>query len=469
MTRLKSDEILSEWLAVADRARQPHQAPRRATTRIRLPIGMAAVAAVVVIVAVVGSRVVAPAVGPGDSASASPSATVAQPSATTPPSSVPSAEASPTPGASPATFTTAGVASNWQGFTWSTLPAESPLLLADPGLRVIPWRGGYVACGTTGGAMAGFLWTSADGLTWRSVTDIVAQRIQAAVSPTGLVAIAGSLDNPLLLNTVWTSTDGLAWHNAGTASGIGSIDSIAGTSAGLVATGHTLVGTAKFATSQFSVAFSTDGLRWTPVTIASGLAWDYVGPAVQSGNGRFFLMGGYTGGTASDTRPLLASLTQPGRYGSGILGATMAGTGGLWWSDDGRTWTKSKFGGYYVTQIQFGRDGMLMWTSDRMIPGGGPDLESSIDGGKTWTKEPTFNPLGAAPTTNVGEGAGITSPDGVFGSNGTYLLAVKSNGKAWVSSDGKTWTSIAWDGPLSNSMLVLPRGVVVDGKYGAAK
>jgi hypothetical protein len=462
MTRLKSDEILSEWLAVADRARQPHQAPRPATTRTRLPIGMAALAAVVVIVAVVGSRVVAPTVGPGGSASASPSATVAQPSATTPPISVPSTEPSPTPGASPATFTTAGVASNWQGFTWSTLPAESPLLLADPGLRVIPWRGGYVACGTTGGAMAGFLWTSTDGLTWRWVTDIVAQRIQVAVSPTGLVAIAGSLDNPSLPNTVWTSTDGLAWHNAGTASGIGSIDTIAGTSAGLVATGHTVVGTGKFATSQFSVAFSTDGLSWTPVTIASGLAWDYVGPAVQSGNGRFFLMGGYTGGTASGYRPVLASLTQPGRSGSGVLGSTI-GTGGLWWSDDGRTWTSASKTAF-VSQLDFARDGIEMIWSSRAIPGG-TDLQFSSDGGKTWGK--SLDPLGQ---TVCGQGECSTGPDGVIGSNGTYLLAVKSNGKAWVSSDGKTWTSIAWDGSLSTySILVLPRGVVVDGKYGAAK
>jgi hypothetical protein len=72
-----------------------------------------------------------------------------------------------------------------------------------------------------------------------------------------------------------------------------------------------------------------------------------------------------------------------------------------------------------------------------MIPGGGPDLQSSIDGGKTWTIEPTFSPLGAAPTANEGEAAGITSPDGMISSNGSIFLALKSDGQAWTSSDGR--------------------------------
>ncbi|HEX7612460.1 MAG TPA: hypothetical protein VF371_06760, partial [Candidatus Limnocylindrales bacterium] len=393
------------------------------------------------------------------SASASPSATatVAQPSAT------PTPGASPTAGASAATFTTAGAVSNWQGFTWTTLPPDSPILTAIPRIQVIPWRGGYVAYGTTNGGSIGVVWTSADGETWRQVTDIVAPFILMAVSPTGLVAIAEDLSAASPTATVWTSTDGLAWHKAGTASGIGSIDSIAGTSAGLVATGHTVDGTGKFATSQFGVAFSTDGLNWTPVSIQPGLTWsqDY-GPEVQSGNGRFFLMGGYTGGTASDARPLLASLTQPGRYGSGILGATIR-TGGLWWSDDGRTWTRSSDTAY-VAGLDFGQGGIVMHTTEGLVPGG-TGLELSTDGGKSWRK--SNDPLGAVV---CGPRECSTGPDGVISSNGTFFVAVKSNGKAWISYDGQAWTSIGWAGPLSSlSLLVLPRGVVSDGQYGAAK
>jgi hypothetical protein len=365
---------------------------------------------------------------------------------------------------------TPGVASDWKGFSWTQLPNQSPLLTVDDyagALQLVSWTGGFAVRGTMNGGDDSALWTSADGERWTQVTAMVHPNL-AAAGPAGLVVIAGDQSG----QTVWTSSDGKNWRNAGAPIGVDIIDSLAGTTAGLVATGHSVVGSGKFATGVFSVAFSSDGVNWTTQAIEPGIAWDEVGPAVQSGNGRFFLMGGYKAGTASGARPVLASLTQPGRYGSGILGATMSGAGGLWWSGDGRTWTRSKFGGYYGTQIQFGRDGMLMWTSDRMIPGGGPDLQSSIDGGKTWTIEPTFSPLGAAPTANEGEAAGITSPDGMISSNGSIFLALKSDGQAWTSSDGRNWTSIPWAGPLPASgplsLSVLPHGVLLGEMYGAA-
>jgi hypothetical protein len=366
-------------------------------------------------------------------------------------------------------FMTPGVASDWKGFSWTQLPNQSPLLTVDNyagALQLVSWTGGFAVRVTMNGGDDSALWTSPDGEIWTQVTAMVHPGLVAA-GPAGLVVIGDQSSQ-----TVWTSSDGKNWRNAGSPVGLGIIDSLAGTAAGLVATVHSVVGSGKFATGAFSVAFSSDGVNWTTQAIEPGIAWDEIGPVVQSGNGRFFLMGGYTGGTAFGDRPVLASLTQPGRYGPGILGATATGTGGLWWSDDGRTWTRSKFGGYYGTQIEFGRDGMLMSTSDRMVPGGGADLESSIDGGKTWTSESTFSPLGAAPNWNEGEGAGTTGPDGVTGSNGSIFLAVKSNGQAWTSSDGRNWAPIPWAGPLPasgpQSLWVLPRGVVVGTMYGAA-
>jgi hypothetical protein len=50
------------------------------------------------------------------------------------------------------------------------------------------------------------------------------------------------------------------------------------------------------------------------------------------------------------------------------------------------------------------------------------------------------------------------------------FLAVKSDGHAWVSYDGRTWTPISWNGPTADlTFLVLPRGVVIGNTYGAAK
>jgi hypothetical protein len=70
-----------------------------------------------------------------------------------------------------------------------------------------------------------------------------------------------------------------------------------------------------------------------------------------------------------------------------------------------------------------------------------------------------------------GQGECSDGPDGTFASNGTVIVALKSNGATWISYDGKTWTSIADKGPANyfGLVLVLPLGVVVGSSYGAAK
>jgi hypothetical protein len=55
-------------------------------------------------------------------------------------------------------------------------------------------------------------------------------------------------------------------------------------------------------------------------------------------------------------------------------------------------------------------------------------------------------------------------------SNGTSVVAIKCNGKTWLSFDAQHWTPIAGTSPAprTGSFLVLPRGIVVGGEYGAA-
>ena len=266
--------------------------------------------------------------------------------------------------------------------------------------------------------------------------------------------------------TVWTSSDGVAWHDAGAPSGLTSVDSIAGTSAGLVATGHSLSGSGKFAASGSSAAFSTDGVNWTPVAVEGGISWDEVGPRVQSGNGRFFVMGGYTGGLASGSPRRFDLLDSTRAAGSrSLMGSGASGKGGLWWSDDGRTWTST--GDWaYASNIVFGRDGLIAYSSPRLIPGY-VSLSLSTDGGKTWQADKNFEPVGA---TVCGQGECTDGPDGVIDSNSTVFVAVKTNGKAWVSYDAKTWTPVTWSSAFPiYSILVLPRGVVAGNRYGAAR
>jgi hypothetical protein len=255
------------------------------------------------------------------------------------------------------------------------------------------------------------------------------------------------------------------WLNAGSPSGLTSVDSIAGTSAGLVATGHSEVGSGKLATQTFSVAFSSDGITWTPLEIQPGITWDDVGPQVQSGDGRFFVMGGYTSSVADTAFRLDAFARSGGLGGRSPVGAGATGKGGLWWSDDGRKWT-STGDWVYAASLVFGRDGMLVYESPRLIPGG-VGLGMSTDGGKTWASAQD-GPVGSIV---CGQGECSPGPDGTFASNGTVIVALKTNGKTWVSYDGKTWTLIKGVGPANNfgTFLVLPRGVVVAGAYGAAR
>ena len=392
----------------------------------------------------------------GGGASPSPTTvTATSPSATAPAIRQPN----PTPSPFAGSFTTPGASANWTDFSWSQLPAGSPLATADPGAQLVTWRGGYVACGTTNGA--GFVWTSTDGQMWTPVRAIAGERVLVAAFPTGLVAIVG-----VAAETVWTSSDGVAWHDAGPPIGLESVDSIAGTSAGLVATGHSVSGTGKSATSSYSVAFSTDGLNWTPVTVQAGITWDEVGPRVQSGNGRFFVMGGYTDNLANVAPHRLAALDATSVVGGrSLIGSGASGKGGLWWSDDGRTWT-STGDWVYATKIAFGRDGLLAYSSPREIPGY-VSLSLSTDGGKTWQSDKGFEPLGA---TVCGQGECTDGPDGIIDSNGTVFVAVKTNGKAWASYDARTWKPVTWGSAYPiYSILVLPRGVVAGNTYGAAR
>jgi len=387
-------------------------------------------------------------VGGCTAAVASPSpmtSALVSPSVNSPSVNSPSLEpASPTPGPSAAAFTTLGVTSNWQGFSWSQLPSDNPLVTADFDVQVLTWRGGYVAYGTTNGASSSFVWTSADGQTWTQVTSITAPSVLVAVSPTGLVAMTSNPSATVPSETVWTSSDGLQWRNAGPPAGVAFVDSIAGTSTGLVAVEHTLTGSGKFATYQYNVVFSTDGMSWTPVTVDAGLSADIKVPQVQSGKNRFFVLGAVRAGNAS-----------------GAVGV-------VWWSDDGRTWIRSSGTiGWPAISLDFGRDGILLHTNSMTVGGGGVGLALSTDGGKTWQPDDAFGPLGA---TVCGQGECSVQPDGAITSNGTVFVAVKSDGHAWVSYDGYTWTPIAWGGPASASgpLLVMPRGVLVGSAYGAA-
>lgn len=309
------------------------------------------------------------------------------------------------------------------------------------------------------------LWTSPDGLTWTPVTSIDAAMVFESVAPGGLVAIGVDPSGPLTARSVWTSADGAAWRNAGTPDLPGTMVSMAGTDAGIVATVDLAAG-GDGTTDTYRVEFSSDGIHWAPEAVNAGqtdiMPGSYMKPHVQAGNGRFFLMGA-VGPLAGD------------RSSGGIVLAATNLHDAILWSDDGRTWTQA--GGSYgefASDIEFGRDGLLLNTYSIAIPGGN-GLALSTDGGKTWQGYyDTFGPLGFEQCP----GECSNAPDGAIGSNGTVFVAVKNGGKqAWLSYDGHTWSPVAWTGGdpstlgpgTSGGFAVLPRGVLLADVYSAAK
>jgi hypothetical protein len=292
--------------------------------------------------------------------------------------------------------------------------------------ELVSWDHGYAALGSSSGRNV--LLTSPDGETWTQVTAVQEPAVHdptfIAAGPGGLVVV----DKGSSGDTVWTSADGKQWRQAGPPSGVSDIQSIAGTASGLLATG--MVGP-----NTFGVVFSSDGVSWAPADFKEGAAWD--SPGVYAGQGRFFV----------------------------VDDNSQTGEGGMWWSDDGRKWTRSSWTGSVaggIPTIKFTSNGMLSWTTQG-ISDPAVEMEVSHDGGKTWLKDPGFGPLGSMgkcpdPAT--------CQSDGYIGSNGSVFLAVNDAGKAWTSADAITWKQIQWN--LSGwgvttgyTFIVLPRGVLV--------
>jgi hypothetical protein len=447
---------------VTTRERGFHMLTSVPRPRPGLVVGLASVAVVLTLVAAFSLALRSSQTG---GPSVEPSASASAPAAT--PSESPASSGTPGATLRPIDFETPGVAADWAGFSWSGQPAPSPLLvdetLSGGGVtQVLRWKGGYAATGsiTSGGETrpSSGLWTSADGQKWTAVTGIDAPAVFVSAAPFGLLAIGTNsypLESSAAVST-WTSSDGLTWSKAGTPNLPGTVVSLAGTDKAIVATVMIETGADKKAKDTYQILYSTDGLNWTPETVSQVLASAEGGgglpPHVQANDGHFFLMGsGIVDGEAVDE---------------------------MWLSDDGKTWTKSA-GGYelYADYIDFGRDGMVLHTTVVAAPGA--NLQAySTDGGATWHDDKSYGPLGQA----VCEGPCGTGPDGVIGSNGTVFVAVEGGGnRAWLSYDGHTWSAISWAGgdptPAEGTgagyggwgFTVMPRGVLLQGTYGAAK
>jgi hypothetical protein len=440
-------------------------------TRSGLPAGIAAtLLAVVVIAVVIGVRLASSpgSVGASQSAGASGSnpATVqsGQPSAV--PSGVPSPE--PSSVVAPTALASAPVAtvpaSDWKSFAWSSASSAGLPFVAEKANR-LQWSHGFAVSGIgqgnwTNQVLTWQVWTSSDGLAWTEASGVAGTGVYVAEGPSGLVAIGLSPLGSAETQTVWTSTDGRTWSKAGTTSGLGHLVSLAGNSRTLVAVwdhSGNRVGTGGV-NGSYSTETSADGLHWTDVAqVAFGQSQVFAPPFVTSAGGRLFAMG-----------PAANSGTSV-RQNPNVFMSTAAPHGTIWWSDDGKTWhlAGGNFSGL-PDAIDVAAHGLLLEGTLGSVPGG-DTLAYSTDGGQTWTNDQSFAPLGPVECT----GECVSGPDGYYSSNGTVIVAVKSDGsKAWISSDARTWTQITWGGPKpfdTGGIMALPGGVVAGDQYGAGK
>ena len=458
----KSDDVLGEWLAVADRATQPARAPRGSRSGATLRLAFAAAVAIVLVTAVLAPRLLTtnqPVAGGSPTAPSAPTATVSTTasSAPTPTSTeaTPTAEASPSAsqisqgsGAAGQTLalTTDGVTSGWTGFNWTKVSDAGPLLGAADNGQVVTWAHGYAVTSGVGQGASGSVLTSPDGVTWTIGPQGLISTV--AAGPAGLIAIVSSGGDGQD-QAEWLSSDGNGWTRLSTGPSF-EVMSLAGTAGGYVAAGVSQ-------SDGVHLGFSADGVTWQTVDPQAGAVWDTMQPfAVESAQGHFLLIGTLQPGSGLGPDSIILA--------SSTLG------GHVWWSDDGTHWTRSTgLDGSIPVVIDVASGGLLLHTNYNATPGG-LGLFSSTDGGMTWSVETDFGPLGAQPC----QGECATNPDGSMSGNGSIILAVKTDGSAaWVSTDGHDWTRIAWGGPGQAIVIVLPRGVLVnaanDLEYGAAK
>ncbi|HEX7496663.1 MAG TPA: hypothetical protein VF349_08530 [Candidatus Limnocylindrales bacterium] len=468
MSPRKSDQILSEWLAMADSAPRPARAPRgngtQQRTRSGLPAGMAAtLLAAVVIAAVIGIRLASSpgSVGASQSAGASGSnpATFQSGQPSTVPSGVPSPE--PSSVVAPTALASAPVtpvpASDWKSFAWSSASAAGLPFMAEKA-SMLKWSHGFAVSGVgpdqlfSNKDLTWYVWTSIDGVSWTQASGVSGWGLELAEGPSGLVAIGMSPQGSPETQTVWTSADGRTWSKVGTTSGLGHMVSLAGNSSTLVAVWDHSAGTDCSVNGSFSTETSTDGLHWTKVAqVAFGHFT--APPFVTSAGGRLFAMGP----GANSGAPVHQVANQ--------CLSTAAARGTIWWSDDGTTWhlAGGSFRGLPWT-FDIGAHGLLLEGILDSVPGGYTRAYST-DGGQTWTDDQSFAPLGPVECT----GECSSGPDGYYSSNGTVIVAVKSDGsKAWISSDARTWTQITWGGPMPDALgiMALPAGVMAGDQSG---
>jgi Domain of unknown function (DUF4232) len=370
----------------------------------------------------------------GPAASPTPSAPATAPAVVAP--------ASPTEATATATpSVVAPVPGPWSGLRWSA-PTAFPSPMGVDG--VVAFGGRLYAIGQVqaGSGVETVVWRSSDGTTWTNLLQGGATFAGSGVlnllaTPSGLVAWgqdgepvctapgAGQTCGPVP-QMVWTSADGFTWMRATGVSALSgaTIRSIAAGPSGLVAVGETGSGSPVIWTSA-------DGAAWARLSLGSAFADAHFWTVRATGPG--FLIGGGTG-------------TQQVSVTGGPA-STVPVDAAVWWSADGRAWTKgtlrrSTAGGAYVSGIFVGADGMVAVGS---ASGGKEGAAWTSSDGRTWIPiAASYTGLPSPPPSQP------VLPSYTIIDDGTHMVAIGTTSGLvatwWSSTDGTTWQPLAPSG-----------------------
>ena len=406
---------------------------RRSPRFAQLAAAAGAVAAVVVLAAaaIVLLGLHRAAVGPASTAT--PSAPTSAPAVVPP--------ASPVAPSPTAVTVLAPVPGPWSGLQWSA-PSDFPSPMGADG--IVAFGGELYAIGQVqvGSADQTVVWRSPDGLHWATLVQGGATFAGSGVlnllsTPSELVAWgqdgepvcsgqgAGQTCGPVP-QMVWTSGDGFTWTKASNVSALSgaTIQSIAAGASGVVAVGETGSGAPV-------IWMSADGSSWERLPLGANFADAHfftvraAGPGYVIGGGTGTQQVSVTGGPAS-TVPVDAA---------------------IWWSADGRSWTKATLqrgaaGGAYVSGIFVGGDGMVAVGA---ATGGKDGAAWASRDGRTWTPIARSDNGLPSPAPNQ-----PTLPSSYIVDDGTHMVAIgTTTGQVatwWSSTDGTTWAPLAASG-----------------------
>ena len=263
-------------------------------------------------------------------------------------------------------------------------------------MTIVGWGHGYVGFRSTvrdGQTLPSSI-VSADGLHWLAGTPLDISglsseiRVGAIDGPSGLLAIggypSGTCGGPSPIAALWTSSDGLVWSRAALPSASASVYTIDGGANGYIASGTLSDGATP------AVWLSADGRVWRQVTLPGPNAGGIVVDGAISFAGGYVLSG--------------AQRVEVGCGASELVPS-------LWWSTDGRAWTKSPLAG-------------AMPASDVQVM-----------------------------TSRISDHA-LMAIGSEWGDSGQSTKLV------WVTADGRTWK------PVKSPSSLLDYGVITDGKHG---